>query len=106
IAREVSSPVFDGVPVGEGHERHPADGGSSGRLANKARRRNADDRAAAAPDEDRPAEDAGIAAELPLPETVADNDHRSHRFAALRIAVFFVSEDPPANRLHTEHGKV
>jgi hypothetical protein len=74
--RKGAAAVIEIVARRECGQRHPRVGGVADDLADEPPRRDADDFRAHAPDENRPPHDRRVTTELPLPETVAQHDHR------------------------------
>jgi hypothetical protein len=91
---------------GEGNQRNPGVRLRADPLTGKARRSDTDDHTRAAVQQNRPADDVWVAAELALPECVAQDDHGSRRLAAVRVTVLRRREEPARRRLDAKQAEI
>ena len=110
LGGEGAAAALEVVRDAEGNQRHPRVGSRADALAGETGRRHADHEAPAAVQQERPADHAGIASELAVPERIAQHDHRAHRLAAVRKAIVVRREEsagggPDAEQLEIVAGR-
>ena len=96
-------PIRHGVELRRHHQGNPGFEDQSRQGAAKLRRGDADDGQLLAIHADSGADHAGVGAETPLPEAVADD---GNRIAALLIAVLLGREESAGSGFYSQHGKI
>src|SRR6185369_8150983 len=96
-------PIRHGVELRRHHEGNPGLEGQPGQGAAKLGRGYADDGQLLAVDPYPAADHAGVGAEAPLPQAVADD---GYGIAALLVAEFLGREESAGGRLYAQYGKI